>query len=97
MLNTTRPVLFSQPQQVKISALRGGNPKSQLHLSPTPKHPNRPREEDSSGVLTMYPMTYSKRNLERLNEELVKKPRLPFLLLTIEKSKIPLVVQNQDA
>ena len=66
---------------------------SQPHLSP-PQEPNRPREEDSSGVLTMPPNLF-KKELERLNEELIKKPRLPLnYCQTIEKPKIPLILQN---
>ena len=83
--NQTNP--FSQPQKT----LRGGNPKSQPHLSP-PKHPIG-REEDRSGVLTIPPNLF-KKELERLNEELVKKPRLPFNYWQLKNGKIPLTLQN---
>ena len=54
-----------------------GETQSLNRTSPHPKTPNRSREEDSISVLTI-PLNLFKKKLERLNEELVKKPRLPF-------------------
>ena len=46
---------FPNPNKSQSVPWDGENLKSQLHLSPPRTNPNRPREEDSIGVLTMPP------------------------------------------
>ena len=81
---------FPNPRQSQLSQYQipwEGETQSLNRTSPHPKHPIG-REEDSSGVLTVPPNLF-KKELERLNEELVKKPRLPFNYWQLKNWKFP--------
>ena len=51
LIVSTKPTLLSNPRMIsQVQAQRGGNLKSQPHLS---IHPKKSEEEDSIGVLTI--------------------------------------------
>ena len=77
----------------QIQAQREGNPKSQLYLSIHPQ--NKSREEDSIGVLTI-PHDFEKEIGEAEQKNWLKTKITILNIDTIEKSKIPLILQKSD-
>ena len=102
LIVSTEPILLIPTKSQMISqvqAQRGGNPKSQPHLSIHPEAKpiksvlnHRSREEDSIGVLTV-PQDLCKKKLERIEQKnWLKYKDYHFNYLRVVKSKFPLIL-----